>query len=213
MFPWHCTDRAINIIPARAEAFSREPQEKRTLYAAVFIRHSSAFAIWTLWSLFLANLGGDLVMTGIVRAANSLSQVVFMVSIVDRIECRRLVLMKLIASAVTFLWFMFATDIIEILPFHMLLGISWACFYVGALKYVTEMNIERSQHQDYSRRSCQSPEYSAQSMHQSSTQPGQDTTRLFSSRWECRSSHLWSFTCHPAAHRKRWGMLMQVVLP
>ncbi|MGQ4871185.1 MAG: MFS transporter [Candidatus Thorarchaeota archaeon] len=114
------------------------------LYAAVFIRHSSAFAIWTLWPLFLADLGGDLVMIGIVQAANSLSQVVFMVSITDRIECRRLVSMGLIASAVTFLWFMFATDIIEILPSQILLGFSWACLYVGALKYVTEMNIERS---------------------------------------------------------------------
>lgn len=114
------------------------------IYAAVFIRHSSAFAIWTLWPLFLADIGGDLVMIGIVQAANSISQVVFMATITDRMNCRSLVTLGLVGSAITFLWFTLVTNIIEILPSQILLGFSWACLYVGALKFVTERNIEKS---------------------------------------------------------------------
>ncbi|MHA1771223.1 MAG: MFS transporter [Candidatus Thorarchaeota archaeon] len=114
------------------------------IYAAVFIRHSSAFAIWTLWPLFLADLGGDLMMIGIVQAANSVSQVVFMATITDRMACRKLVTIGLIGSAITFFWFTLATNILEIIPSQILLGASWAFLYVGALKYVTERNIEKS---------------------------------------------------------------------
>ncbi len=119
---------------------------KRNLavYIAVLIRHSSAFAIWTLWPLFLADLGADLFTIGIIQAANSLSQVFFMVLLTDRVECVRLITIGLLGSAITFVWFTLATTVIEILPSQILLGFSWACLYVGALKYVTEKNVERS---------------------------------------------------------------------
>lgn len=115
-----------------------------SIYMAVLIRHSSAFAIWTLWPLFLYDIGGDPFMISIVQATNSISQVLFMVTITDRIDSRKSVAIGLVASAVTFAWFPFATNIIEILPSQILLGFAWATLYVGALKYVTENNEERS---------------------------------------------------------------------
>ncbi|TFG30335.1 MFS transporter, partial [Candidatus Thorarchaeota archaeon] len=75
---------------------------------------------------------------------NAISQVVFMVTITDRIESKKLVAIGLIASAITFAWFPFAQNIFEILPSQILLGFSWACLYVGALKFVTENNEDRS---------------------------------------------------------------------
>ncbi len=114
------------------------------VYAAVFIRHSSAFAIWTLWPLFLSDLGGDLMMIGIVQAMNSVSQVAFMATITDRMQCKTLIIMGLVGSAITFFWFILVTNIIEIIPAQILLGFSWACLYVGSLKYVTERNVEKS---------------------------------------------------------------------
>ncbi|UCE09501.1 MAG: MFS transporter [Candidatus Thorarchaeota archaeon] len=119
---------------------------KRNLpvYAAVLIRHSSAFAIWTYWPLFLAALGADLLMIGVIQAMNSIAQVVFMIGITDRFQCERLIVMGLVTSAITFLWFAVVTDFIQILPTQILLGFSWACLYVGALKYVTERNEERA---------------------------------------------------------------------
>jgi len=114
------------------------------IYLAVLLRHSSAFAIWTLWSLFLFDLGGTTFTIAIVQATNAVAQVVFMMTVTDRFESKTLVSIGLIASAIAFAWFPFARNIIEILPTQVLLGFSWACLYVGALKFVTENNEDRS---------------------------------------------------------------------
>jgi len=114
------------------------------IYLAVLLRHGSAFAIWTLWALFLFDLGGTPFTIAIVQATNAIAQVVFMVTITDRFESKTLVSLGLLASVVTFAWFPFARNIIEILPSQVLLGFSWACLYVGALKFVTENNEDRS---------------------------------------------------------------------
>lgn len=115
-----------------------------SVYMSVLIRHSSASAIWTLWSLFLYDIGGNPFTIAIVQATNAVAQVIFMVAITDRIQSRRLLYLGLITSAITFAWFPFAADIIQILPSQIILGFSWACLYVGALKYVTENNTDRS---------------------------------------------------------------------
>ncbi len=115
-----------------------------SIYLAVLLRHSSAFAIWTLWPLFLFDIGGDPFSIAVVQATNALSQVLFMATVTDRLDSKKLVAIGLIASSVTFLWFPFARNIIEILPTQVLLGFAWATLFVGALKYVTENNHERS---------------------------------------------------------------------
>ena len=57
------------------------------VYLAMFVRHSSAFAVWTLWPLFLWDLGADLLMIGFVQATNSIAQVIFMIGLTDRFDC------------------------------------------------------------------------------------------------------------------------------
>ena len=114
------------------------------IYLAVFLRHGSAFAIWTLWPLFLYDLGATTFTIAIVQATNAISQVLFMMTITDRFESRTLVSIGLITSAVAFAWFPFARNVIEILPSQFLLGFAWSCLYVGALKFVTENNEDRS---------------------------------------------------------------------
>jgi MFS family permease len=115
-----------------------------SIYLAVFIRHSSAFAVWTLWPLFLYDLGGNPFSIAVVQATNAIAQVFFMVTFTDRFDSKRLVAIGLVSSAATFAWFPFARNIFEILPSQILLGFAWATLYVGALKYVTENNKERS---------------------------------------------------------------------
>jgi MFS family permease len=115
-----------------------------SIYLAMLLRHSSAFAIWTLWPLFLFDIGGDPFSIAVVQATNAIAQVLFMMTVTDRLDSKKLVAIGLISSAITFLWFPFARNIIEILPTQVLLGFAWATLYVGALKYVTENNKERS---------------------------------------------------------------------
>jgi MFS family permease len=62
-----------------------------SIYLAVFIRHSSAFAIWTLWPLFLFDLGGNPFSIAIVQATNSIAQVFFMATVTDRLDSKKLV--------------------------------------------------------------------------------------------------------------------------
>ncbi|MHA2003297.1 MAG: MFS transporter [Candidatus Thorarchaeota archaeon] len=115
-----------------------------SVYTAVLIRHSTASAIWTLWPLFLTDLGGDPFSIGIVQVSNAIPQVIVMIAITDRFDCRFLISVGMISSAITFYWFTLATSILEVIPTQFLLGFSWACLYVGALKYVTERNADRS---------------------------------------------------------------------
>jgi MFS family permease len=115
-----------------------------SVYLAVLIRHSSASAVWTLWPLFLTDLGGNPFMVAVVQATNSIAQVVVMIGLTDRFDCRLLISVGMLSSAVTFFWFTLATNILEIIPSQFLLGFAWACLYVGALKYVTERNEDRS---------------------------------------------------------------------
>lgn len=114
------------------------------VYLAVFIRHSSAVAVWTLWPLFLFDLGADSFLIGAVQATNAVAQVVFMVAFTDRLDCRRLLLLGLMSSAAAFSCIIFAADIYQVILLQILVAFAWATLYVGALKYVTERNVERS---------------------------------------------------------------------
>jgi len=119
-------------------------KKNKHIYLAMFLRHSSAAAIWTLWPLFLISIGATPFTIAIVQATNSLSQVFFMVTVTDRLESKMLVAIGLIASAITFAWFPFAQNFLDVLPSQILLGFAWACLYVGSLKFVTENNDDRS---------------------------------------------------------------------
>jgi MFS family permease len=114
------------------------------IYVTMLIRNSSAQAVWTLWPLMLADLGGDNFTIGIVQALNSSFQVIFMIALTDRFHYKPLVLLGLIGSATTFGMIILARNIIDILPSQVVLGFAWACLYVGSLKYVTERNEEKS---------------------------------------------------------------------
>jgi MFS family permease len=47
-------------------------------------------------------------------------------------------------TAVGFIMFGLATNVFEVLPSQIFVGLAWACMYVGALKYVNERNVEKS---------------------------------------------------------------------
>jgi len=135
----------VQQVPMKVPWFPVETFKRNaSIYLAVLMRHSSAFAIWTLWPLFLSDLGGDPFQIAVVQATNAIAQVLFMVTVTDRIESKKLLLIGLVTSAIAFAWFPLASNILEILPSQVLLGFAWACLFVGALKYVTDNNKERS---------------------------------------------------------------------
>lgn len=113
------------------------------LLASFLLRHASAIAIWTLWSIFLkAQLQISDFQISIVQAVNTLTQFLLMYFLMDKGHSHVLVLLGLIFSAVTFISFTLITDFYLFLFTQVLLGTSWAFLYAGSVRYVTDKNPE-----------------------------------------------------------------------
>jgi MFS family permease len=112
-------------------------------YLGVLIRHSGATAIWTIFPVFLAKIGCTPAEIGILYMLNTATQAITMFAL-DRYASTTLLPIGFGLSAVTFLTFTFASNFVHMVPTQVLLGISWATMYVGALKYINERNAEHA---------------------------------------------------------------------
>jgi len=113
------------------------------LYLSFFLRHTGAFAVWTIYPLFLAKLGANALWTGIIYSINPFLQFFFML-FVKRLNALFAVKTGLFLSFVTFILFFKAKSHFEIIPYQIVLALSWALLYLGSLYYLLERNIERS---------------------------------------------------------------------
>lgn len=113
------------------------------LYLSFYLRHTGAFGIWTLFPLFLADLGASRFWVGVVYAVNPFAQVLFM-NLLERHGSGRLVRAGLVLSVAVFIAFGFAPDFRWVVPIQVVLALSWACLYLGAMKWLMERNPERS---------------------------------------------------------------------
>ncbi len=113
-------------------------------YVPMLVRHAGAMAIWTFWPLYLLDLGADYIWIGIIQFVNPMVQFVFMWLVTDKVRTALLFPIGLVLSAVTFITFTWAENVWQLLPTQVLLGISWGCTYVGALRAVTESSEEKA---------------------------------------------------------------------
>ncbi|MEM4293511.1 MAG: MFS transporter [Thermoplasmata archaeon] len=112
-------------------------------YAGVLIRHSGATAIWAIFPVFLARIGCTAFEIGVLYAINTGTQAISMFFL-DSYASTRLLPFGFALSGVTFLTFTFASNFYQMIPTQVLLGLSWATMYLGALKYINERNEEHS---------------------------------------------------------------------
>ena len=113
-------------------------------YLPMLVRHAGAMSIWTFWPLYLVDLGADYVWVGVIQFVNPLTQFAFMWAVTDKVRSTLLFPVGLVLSVVTFVSFMLARNVWELLPTQVLLGLSWGCAYVGALRGVTEGSREKA---------------------------------------------------------------------
>jgi MFS family permease len=113
-------------------------------YLPLLVRHAGAMAIWTFWPLYLLDLGASYIWIGIIQFINPLVQFVFMWLVTDKIRTALLFPVGLVLSAITFITFTMADNVWQLLPTQILLGVSWGCTYVGALRAVTESSEEKA---------------------------------------------------------------------
>ncbi|MCK4300912.1 MAG: MFS transporter, partial [Planctomycetes bacterium] len=139
------TPPKVEQVKMRVPLFPKE-LIKRNLhyYLPLLVRHAGAMAIWTFWPLYLLDLGADYIWIGIIQFVNPLVQFVFMWLVTDKIRTTLLFPVGLVLSALTFITFTLAENVWQLLPTQILLGISWGCTYVGALRAVTESSEEKA---------------------------------------------------------------------
>jgi MFS family permease len=113
------------------------------VYSAMLIRHTGASMIWVTYPLFLLSIGADVTWVGIIYAVNAFGQFLIM-PLLDRYDPAMLVAVGLGSSAVTFFTFLLADSYWQIVPSQVLLAASWACLYVGSLRYVMDRNKEKA---------------------------------------------------------------------
>jgi MFS family permease len=113
------------------------------IYLSFFLRHLGAFSIWTIFPVFLSDLGASRLWVGIVFAINPLGQFVFM-NLLDRASEKLLIISGFVLSVLVFAAFGLATNFRQIAPIQVFLALSWSCLYLGSLKELMRLNPERS---------------------------------------------------------------------
>jgi DHA1 family multidrug resistance protein-like MFS transporter len=111
------------------------------IYLTALLRHGTAHAIWIFWPLFLKNdLNLSESQIGIVLAINPIIQAVMMKLVTDRGNPKIMYLVGIIVSALAFYTFTISSNFLEISLTQIILGISWAFFYVGAIRVLESEN-------------------------------------------------------------------------
>ncbi len=129
------------LIPSNAYSVSIKKNYKE--YALIIFRHGTANSIWVYWALYLKNdLGLDLASIGVVQVINMGTQFILMKKFTDRYAPRKMLLFGGIISAIAFFSFTYASNFLHIASLQVILGISWAFFFVGGLRSVEENSRE-----------------------------------------------------------------------
>lgn len=114
------------------------------IYGPILIRHTGANMIWVIFPLYLEeDLHIDKFGIGVLYAINSLVQFLTM-QVVQAWAPRRLFILGLGLSGLTFFAFTQARGFWGMVPTQVVLGISWATMYVGALELVFQRNLEKA---------------------------------------------------------------------
>ncbi|MEO0108326.1 MAG: MFS transporter [candidate division WOR-3 bacterium] len=113
------------------------------VYLSFFLRHAGAMGIWTIFPLYLSQLGANRFWIGVIYGLNSFGQFILM-PLLSRWRSTRLIQMGLYASIITFLGFALCHNYRQIIPLQVLLAFAWSALYVGSLQYLIETNPERA---------------------------------------------------------------------
>jgi MFS family permease len=118
-------------------------KENWLIYLILILRHGSANSIWIFWALFLSeDLGLSTTQIGVVQATNMGTQFIVMSTSGDRYSPSKMFIFGGLASSLAFYTFTISEDFIQIVLTQVILGISWAFFYVGGLRDVEIKSIK-----------------------------------------------------------------------
>lgn len=114
-----------------------------TVYFVFFLRHVGAFAIWTIYPLFLIELGATPLEIAIIYGINPLLQFIFMLH-VKKLRPEIAIILGLISSVITFSVFALVRNYQAMIPLQIPLALSWSMLWLGSLYYLLRKNLEHS---------------------------------------------------------------------
>ncbi len=149
---------AVMVLTALLAALTLKPQRVRLaqpfvdarvlrrnwrLYLSFFLRHAGAFSIWTIFPVYLSDLGASRLLVGVLFAINPFGQFVFL-NLLERARERAMVIWGFALSALVFAAFGLARSWQQVIPIQVFLALSWSCLYLGSLKELMRLNPEKS---------------------------------------------------------------------
>ncbi|MEM2600788.1 MAG: MFS transporter [Candidatus Hadarchaeales archaeon] len=142
---------SLSLPEVRAErknfSFLAVVRRNSKIYLHYLLRHTGAQCVWTVFPIYLVELGASRGWVGLLYALNCGLQF-FIMAAFSRMreppDDRMLVRAGLILSTVTFLAYSLATSYLHILPVQPVLAIAWSTLYVGSLLYLLRRNVEKA---------------------------------------------------------------------
>jgi len=111
------------------------------LYGMVFVRHSAAVALWSIFPVYLNSLVRSLSLVGAIQGVNMLLQPLFMLALGkygERWDKLQMVLGGVGGSVLTFLVYAIAVDISLIVVGQVMIAVSWSMMFIGMNLYMIE---------------------------------------------------------------------------
>jgi MFS family permease len=112
------------------------------IFLAFFLRQLGGMAIWTVWPLYLSDIGASKFWISVMDSTNMLGQFVFM-RYIERFNAARMFQFGLIGSAIVFAIYGVANHYLQIIPTQLLLAAGYSALFIGALNYLLKRHRER----------------------------------------------------------------------
>lgn len=113
------------------------------LYLSFYLRHSGAASIWTIFPIYMEDLGASRFGVGLLYGLNPVAQFLFM-NTFERGAERPMIRAGLALSVAVFVAYAFVPNHIWLIPVQVALALSWSLLYLGSLKRLLRRNPERS---------------------------------------------------------------------
>lgn len=112
------------------------------IYFSIFLRHLGAASVWIILPLYFTSLGLERFWVGILSGINYIFQFIIM-RFLDRFSPQRVFAFGQILSILVFVGYAATHTLTPLLIIQSLLGVAWACLYVGALLLVLRTGEDR----------------------------------------------------------------------
>jgi MFS family permease len=145
LLSWYFPPEASLIIHKKMEtnsSFTVVFKRGFPIYLAVFFRHLGATSVWVILPLYFASIGIDRLWLGILWGTNFTVQFIVM-RFLHRFNPHRVFAVGQIASILVFVAYAFLKPVWPLFIAQGMLGVAWACLYVGALILILESGEDR----------------------------------------------------------------------